>query len=197
MHDQPAHFTFQVGKHPLVVPDGGFARLDHDLFRGGDGFLRFLLAHARGGGPRLLDQFVRLVIGPVKNGLTGGLGFRQLRLDFLRVLQPFRNALTAFFEHGQDWPVGKPVKQAGYNQETDDLGKEMGRVQPKFLRRVMGGPGQVAADVGQQNKLVHKSVRLMCGAEPNPAPRRFLSEQGRWRRTQWLRTGPCRARPAQ
>ena len=162
-----------------MILRGGFARLDHDLFRGGDGFLCFLLAHARGGGPRLLDQFVRLVIGLVKNGLTGGLGFRQFCLDFLRVLQPFRDALTAFFEHGQNRLVSKPVKQGGDNQETDDLGKEMGRVQPKFLRRVMGGLGQVAADACQQNKLVHKSIWLMRGAEPNPA-----------------RTGPCRARPA-
>src|ERR1035441_9426222 len=45
--------------------------------------------------------------------------------------------------------VGKPIKQGGDNQETDDLGKEMRRVQPKFLRRVPGGLGQVAADASR------------------------------------------------
>ena len=112
LHDQPANFTFQLGEHPLVFQRGGFARPGHDLFRGGDGFLRFLLAHARGGDSRFLDQLVGQVIGLVEDFPAGGLGPGQFRLDFFRVLQAFRNALTALFEDGQNGFVGKPVQQA-------------------------------------------------------------------------------------
>ena len=80
------------------------------------------------------------------------------RTDFFRVGQAFRNSLTAIFEDGQNRFVGKPVQQSGDNQEADDLGKEMRRVQAEFLRRAPGSFGQVAADASQQNELVHKFV---------------------------------------
>ena len=47
LHHQPADFAFELGQHAGVVLGGGLARLDHDLFGGGDGLLGFLLA-ARG-----------------------------------------------------------------------------------------------------------------------------------------------------
>ena len=82
-------------EHLRAFLRGGFARLDDDLFGGGDGLLRFLLAHAGGGLPRLVNQLVRLVAGVGQNFLAFGLGVRHVRLDFFRVGERLGDFLPA------------------------------------------------------------------------------------------------------
>ena len=58
LHHQPADLAFELGEHAVVFLSGGFARLDHNLFGGRDGLLRFLLLQARGCGAGFLDELV-------------------------------------------------------------------------------------------------------------------------------------------
>src|SRR6185312_16848953 len=45
LHHQAAHFLLQVGQHTRVIRSRGFAGLGDDLFRGSNGFLRFIFAN--------------------------------------------------------------------------------------------------------------------------------------------------------
>ena len=130
---QPSDFAFQLRQHPRVVLRGGVARLGDDLFGGGDGFLRFLLLHARCGRAGFFDQLVGLKIGLIQDFLSRGFGPGQFLFDPIRVGQTFRDALAAFLEHGQDRVVSKFVKGKRDDAEADALRDEMGRIEAELI----------------------------------------------------------------
>ena len=62
LHHQAADLAFELGKHPVMFLSSGFARLDHDLLRRNNGFLRLLLPQAGGCRTRFLDESIGLDI---------------------------------------------------------------------------------------------------------------------------------------
>jgi hypothetical protein len=63
LHDQASNFAFQFGQHAGVIRSSGFARFGNDLFRGGNGFLRFTFLNFGSGGASVFNGLVRLCVG--------------------------------------------------------------------------------------------------------------------------------------
>jgi hypothetical protein len=75
----------------------------------------------RGGGPRFLNQLVRLVAGLGQDAFALGLGVREFGLDFLGVGETFGDLLPARFQHGENRPVGKSPQHEENEGKTDRL----------------------------------------------------------------------------
>ncbi len=125
LHDQPAHLAAQLGEHPLVFLRRRLARLDDDLFRGGNRALRLLFLHALGDRAGVGEELrrLRLCLGHRLLALRFDAGERGV--DLLGVLETLRDLLAAFVEQAQHGPVGKAVENGADNAEADDLRDEM------------------------------------------------------------------------
>ena len=104
---------------------GGFACLDHNLFRGRDGLLGFLLPQARGCDLRFLDELTRLDIRLRHYFLALGFGLGQLRLYLLGIGQALSDLLTPHVQHLEDWSIGEAVKDNAHDAEAGYLGEQL------------------------------------------------------------------------
>ena len=103
--------TFQFGEHASVFLRRGFTRLDDDLFGRRDGLLGFLLLHPRGRGVGFLDHFGRLRVGLHHDFLALGFGPGQFGFYLFVVRKSHGDLLPPFFQHLENGPIGKPMKQ--------------------------------------------------------------------------------------
>ena len=104
---------------------GGFACLDHNLFRGRDGLHGFLLPHAGGCGPAFLDELTRLGIRLRHYFLALGFGPGQFGLYLLGIGQALSDLLTPHFQHLEDWSIGEAVKDKAHDAEAGYLGEQL------------------------------------------------------------------------
>ena len=155
LDNEAADFTSEFGEHAGVILGGSFAGLGDDLFRGGDGLLRFLLLHACSSSASLFNELAGLGIGLNEDFLALGFGVSQLGFDFFSVGEAVGDALAARFEHSEDALVSEQVQAKTNDAKADRLSNEVRPIHTKLFGDLFNLPAAIG--LGEHDNRVHKN----------------------------------------